>query len=91
MDNYNRTIAYNRFGLFMILWDLIKKRKRNEYNKTLIFLCKCDGRHKISEREFYNDASGAWSGTRLLCIKCGNNKFIKDKKRPSFKKKERHN
>lgn len=34
----------------------------------------------IAEREFYVNQKTPYSGTRLICKKCGKNKFIKDLK-----------
>jgi hypothetical protein len=36
--------------------------------------------HIIAEREFYVNQKKPYSGTRLICKKCGKNKFIKDDK-----------
>lgn len=37
-------------------------------------------KHKIVEREFYINQKNPFSGTRIICKKCGANKFIKDDK-----------
>jgi hypothetical protein len=37
-------------------------------------------KHQISEREFYVNQKTPYSGTRIICLKCGKNKFIKDAK-----------
>ena len=83
MNTYTKKIAQNRFGLMISIFDIIFKRKKKNNNKELIFLCKCHGYNKISEREFYSDIYGIWSGIKIICKKCGKNKFIKDKNRPS--------
>lgn len=36
-------------------------------------------KHLIAEREFYYNQKDKFSGTRIICKKCGANKFIKDK------------
>ena len=36
-------------------------------------------KHLIVEREFYYNQKDKFSGTRIICKKCGANKFIKDK------------
>ena len=41
-------------------------------------MCKHE-KHKIAEREFYYNQKIKYSGTRIICKKCGSNKFIKDK------------
>ena len=35
-------------------------------------------KHQIAEREFYVNQKHPYSGTRIICKKCGKNKFIKD-------------
>ncbi len=45
-------------------------------NKTAL-RCKCNKQFKIAEREFYYYKIKV-IGTRLICLKCGENKFIKD-------------
>ena len=40
-------------------------------------LCKHE-KYKISEREFYSNQKNKFSGTRIICKKCGFNYFIKD-------------
>ncbi len=40
-------------------------------------LCKHE-KYKISEREFYFNQKNKFSGTRIICKKCGFNHFIKD-------------
>lgn len=35
-------------------------------------------KHQIAEREFYNNQKNKFSGTRIICKKCGANKFYKD-------------
>lgn len=37
-------------------------------------------KHQIAEREFYVNQKTPYSGTRIICLKCGKNKFIKDAK-----------
>lgn len=37
-------------------------------------------KHQIAEREFYVNQKTPYSGTRIICKKCGSNKFIKDLK-----------
>jgi ribosomal protein S27AE len=37
-------------------------------------------KHQIAEREFYVNQKNKFSGTRIICKKCGANIFIKDKK-----------
>lgn len=37
-------------------------------------------KHQIAEREFYVHQKNKFSGTRIICKKCGANKFIKDLK-----------
>ncbi len=44
-----------------------------ENNKC--FVCNCDDDKKIAEREFYTKSTG----TRIICIGCGKNIYIKDK------------
>ena len=36
-------------------------------------------KHLITEREFYYNQKDKFSGTRIICKKCGANIFIKDK------------
>jgi len=36
-------------------------------------------KHIIAEREFYINQKNKIIGTRLICLKCGANKFIEDK------------
>ena len=36
-------------------------------------------KHIVAEREFYVNQKAPYGGTRLICKKCGVNKFIKDK------------
>lgn len=38
----------------------------------------CKHKQKIAEREFYYNQKNKFSGTRIICLKCGVNKFIKD-------------
>lgn len=40
---------------------------------------KCSHKDKIAEREFYYNQKVKFSGTRIICKKCGSNYFIKDK------------
>jgi len=35
-------------------------------------------KHQVAEREFYVNQKKPYSGTRIICLKCGKNKFIKD-------------
>lgn len=42
-------------------------------------MCKHE-KDKIAEREYYFNQKNKYSGTRIICLKCGYNKFIKDKK-----------
>ena len=44
-------------------------------NKAL--LCR-HHKHIVSEREFYTGQAKPFSGTLIICKKCGANKFIKD-------------
>ncbi len=37
-------------------------------------------KYHIAEREFYVNQKKPYSGTRIICQKCGANKFIKDLK-----------
>ena len=37
-------------------------------------------KHLIAEREFYYNQKNKFSGTRIICKKCGSNIFIIDKK-----------
>lgn len=34
--------------------------------------------HQIAEREFYTNQKNKYSGTRIICLECGENIFIKD-------------
>lgn len=47
-------------------------------------------KHKITEREFYTNQKNPYSGTRIICLKCGADKFIKDEKygKPTTKLKQ---
>lgn len=41
----------------------------------------CDKQHSkyiVAEREFYLNQKNKIIGTRLICLKCGKNKLIKD-------------
>ncbi len=35
-------------------------------------------KHHVAEREFYVNQKNPYSGTRIICKKCGMHKFIKD-------------
>ncbi len=41
---------------------------------------------KIAEREFYANQKYRYSGTRIICKKCGANLFIKDNNYGNHKK-----
>ena len=43
-------------------------------------ILKCGHKKQIAEREFYLNQKYKFSGTRIICLTCGENKFIKDKK-----------
>jgi len=42
-------------------------------------MCNHDKRFFVAEREFYTNQKTPFSGTRIICKKCGKNVFIKDK------------
>lgn len=79
MDHYTNQIAQNRFGLFIMVWELFKIFSKKK-EKDPIFTCKCNNKRKISEREFYIKRGVNETGTRLICMKCGENHYIGDKK-----------
>jgi len=67
---HKRTIKRKKGGFFME--NLIP------VDKPVLDNCNCDSNYKIAEREFYMNQKKPYSGTRIICTKCGANKFIKD-------------
>lgn len=57
-----------------------KHNTTNDANNVLAAgICR-HTKHQIAEREFYINQKTPYSGTRIICKKCGANKFIKDAK-----------
>jgi ribosomal protein S27AE len=46
---------------------------------TSVKICNHE-KYKIAEKEFYVNQKNKFSGTRIICKKCGKSTFIKDKK-----------
>lgn len=40
--------------------------------------CNHSAKNKVAEREFYYNQKNKFSGTSIICLKCGNTYFIKD-------------
>jgi hypothetical protein len=57
----------------------LKNETPTEANNLAAGICR-HFKHQVAESEFYVNQKNPYSGTRIICLKCGKNKFIIDAK-----------